>query len=88
MDRTIFNYVIFDWNDSVGKIEFENLELRPDLLEKVGVPGYSLRAGYIGKLSVHISPFNYATQPGNVSIDGIYILVVPAHSKALIHLIP
>ena len=63
-----------------GKIEFENLELRPDLLQKLGVPGYSLRAGHIGKLLVHISPWHYATEPGNVTIDGIYLLIVPSHA--------
>ena len=86
VDYLLKDYVIIDPNAAKtnileGKIEFENLELRPDLLEKVGVSGYSLKAGYIGKLHVHISPFNYSSQPANVVIDGIYLLVVPSHGK-------
>ncbi|XP_063715273.1 intermembrane lipid transfer protein VPS13C-like isoform X3 [Symsagittifera roscoffensis] len=84
VDYLLKDYVIIDPNSAKtnileGKIEFENLELRPDILEKLGVSGYSLRAGHIGKLLVHISPFNYSSQPANVLIDGIYLLVVPSH---------
>ncbi|KAF2072652.1 hypothetical protein CYY_006031 [Polysphondylium violaceum] len=63
-----------------GNVSLENLELKKNALEKFNLP-FTIKEGFLGKLSLKIPWNNLKTEPVIVVIDNLYITAVPKSSN-------
>ncbi|XP_043916804.1 vacuolar protein sorting-associated protein 13A isoform X2 [Protopterus annectens] len=62
-----------------GNVALKNLEIKENALSQLDVP-YKVKAGHIGKLELKIPWKNIYVQPVEATLEGVYLLIVPAAS--------
>lgn len=63
-----------------GILELRDLQVKPEALSLLGLPGYSVKSGTIGSVSLHVSWKSLFTGGLYIAIDGLYL---EAHEEAI-----
>ena len=61
---------------STGEVELENVPLKKDILDRLGLP-IQIRAGFVGKICFQIPLTKIRSEPWVISFEQLYLVAGP-----------
>ena len=58
-----------------GTVELSNIKVKDSVFESLNIPFFDLVFGFVGKIKVELTSFNVFSNPINVEISDVFILV-------------
>ena len=58
-----------------GTVELSNIRVKQSVFESLNIPFFDLISGFIGKIKIGLSSFNVLSNPINIEVSDVFILI-------------